>query len=231
MASLHELWPPAGVAVRTPRVVLRWPSDDDLVALAEVAAEGVHDESDMPFLNPWTRGTPAEVARNVLRWHWRQWAEWRPTGWEWPAVAVVDDTVVGMQAMEATDFGIGRTVATGSWLGRAHQGRGLGKEMRAAVLHLAFAGLGAQRAETAAFADNSASLAVTCATGYRPNGERVTVAEGRSRRELHFVLDRRTWLARQRDDIELMGVAEARTQFGLVDDPSPPDAKAIVLSG
>ncbi|MDD9372431.1 MAG: hypothetical protein PV358_20100, partial [Acidimicrobiales bacterium] len=77
----------------------------------------------------------------------------------------------------------------------------------------------------------SASLAVTCATGYRPNGERVTVAEGRSRRELHFVLDRRTWLARQRDDIELMGVAEARTQFGLVDDPSPPDAKAIVLSG
>ncbi len=41
-------------------------------------------------------------------------------------------------------------MTTGSWLGRAHQGRGLGKEMRQAALHIIFAGLGAQQAVTRA---------------------------------------------------------------------------------
>ena len=41
-----------------------------------------------------------------------------------------------------------RTVGTGSWLGRPYQGRGIGKEMRGAVLALAFDGLGAEVAET-----------------------------------------------------------------------------------
>ena len=39
-------------------------------------------------------------------------------------------------------FAVHRTVDTGSWLGQAFQGRGFGKEMRAAVLGFAFDGLG-----------------------------------------------------------------------------------------
>jgi len=35
---------PAAIVVRTPRLELRWPSQDDLVALAALAGEGVHDE-------------------------------------------------------------------------------------------------------------------------------------------------------------------------------------------
>ncbi len=43
-----------------------------------------------------------------------------------------------------------RTFDTGSWVGRRFQGRGTGTEMRAAALHLMFAGLGAREATTSA---------------------------------------------------------------------------------
>jgi RimJ/RimL family protein N-acetyltransferase len=42
--------------------------------------------------------------------------------------------------------------------------------MRAAVLHLAFAGLGAEEAVSGAFEHNLASLAVSRRLGYQPDG-------------------------------------------------------------
>ena len=84
----------------------------------------------------------------MLRWNWRTAGEWEPGKWSMSTVAVVDGTVVGTQGMQATDFAVRRVAETGSWLGLAHQGQGIGKEMRAAVLHLIFAGLGADRAIT-----------------------------------------------------------------------------------
>ena len=71
------------------------------------------------------------------------------------------DRLIGAQDVRAHDFAVLRTVSTGSWLGREHQGRGRGREMRAAVLHLAFAGLGCLIAQTAAYADNGPSLGVS----------------------------------------------------------------------
>ena len=57
--------------------------------------------------------------------------------------AGVDDVPVGIQHMAAKDFPVMRTVDTGSWLTLAEQRKGYGKEMRTAVLHLAFEELGA----------------------------------------------------------------------------------------
>ena len=71
----------------------------------------------------------------------------------------------------------------GSWLGRAFQGRGFGKEMRAAVLGFAFDGLGARVAETSAFLDNAAverGLALA-----RLRGERVRQPGAGGRRAGH----------------------------------------------
>ena len=67
---------------------------------------------------------------------------------------------------------------TGSWLGRRFQGRGLGKEMRAAVLGFAFDGLGAEVAETSAFLDNLPSNGVSRALGYEENGFGSLAPEG-----------------------------------------------------
>lgn len=215
MASLSELWPPAGVVVRTPRLELRWPSQDDLVGLAEVAARGIHDEKMMPFTMPWTRVSPVERARSVLTWNWGHWGAWRPEDWAWDAVVVIDGLVVGTQGMMAKAFGVTRTAETGSYLGREHQDQGIGKEMRAAMLHLLFAGLDGERATTGAFEDNAASLGVTRSLGYRANGETIADSEGTRRRELLFVMDRSDWETRRRDDIELVGVEAARPFFGL----------------
>lgn len=98
------------------------------------------------------------------------------------------DEPVGVQDIAATNFPVTRSVGTGSWLVQRHQGRGVGKEMRAAVLHLAFAGFGALEAHTSAFEDNASSLGVTRSLGYDPNGTQIDEREGRPVRHLRFVL-------------------------------------------
>jgi RimJ/RimL family protein N-acetyltransferase len=62
-------------------------------------------------------------------------------------------------------------VDSSSFLTGAVRGRGLGKQMRAAVLTLAFGPLGARFAITSAWSDNHASLGVSRALGYVENGE------------------------------------------------------------
>jgi RimJ/RimL family protein N-acetyltransferase len=220
--TVADVWPLAAVVVRTPRVELRWPSTDDLLALAALAEEGIHDEGSMPFLTPWTRGTPAERAQNVRLWNWRRAGEWERIRWLRNPVAVVGGEVVGTQGMVAADDAVTRTAETGSYLGGRHQGQGIGKEMRAAILHLLFAGLDAVRATTGAFEDNAPSLGVTRSLGYRPAGDRLVASEGRCRRQLLYVMDRADWAPRRRDDIELSGVDAARPFLGL---PERPDSQ------
>jgi RimJ/RimL family protein N-acetyltransferase len=188
MGALVDHWPVAGLVVRTPRLELRWPGDDDLVALADLAAKGIHGDDEMPFAFPWTRAPAGQLELDVLRYHWRQRAVWTPEQWSWNPTVVVDGAVVGTQELAGHEFAVRRVVTSGSWLGRSFQGQGIGAEMRAAVLHLAFAGLGARRAETGAYDDNPASLAVTRKLGYEPNGETVLAVEGKARRELLYVL-------------------------------------------
>ncbi len=147
----HSIWPLFDLVVRTPRLELRPPTDHDCVALAQLAAEGVHDPQVMPFDVPWTDVPPPELERRALRWWWRKRAEWSPDEWAFTGAVFVGGEAVGVQDLTAHHFAILRTVGTGSWLGRRHQGRGIGREMRAAILHLAFEGLGARQATSAAF--------------------------------------------------------------------------------
>jgi RimJ/RimL family protein N-acetyltransferase len=206
--ALLATWPLFGLEVRTPRLSLRYPSDADLAALGALSGD-IHDPDEMPFNVAWSRRPDGVRERSILQYHWRARSLWTPEDWELLLVAVVDGAVVGTQGMEGTHWGARRTVATGSWLHRPRQGQGLGTEMRHAVLHLAFAGLGARRAETDAFAWNRASQGVTEKLGYRRNGDHL--APGLEpgdppRLTLAYVLDRETWAARRRDDIEVVGL-------------------------
>jgi RimJ/RimL family protein N-acetyltransferase len=214
MSALVHHWPVAGLVVRTPRVSLRWPDDDDLVALAAVAAQGIHGDDEMPFSTPWSRLPPDEMALGLLRFHWKCRGSWASDDWDWNPVVVVDGEIVGSQAMVATRFPVLRTVSTGSWLGRAHQGKGIGTEMRAAVLHLAFAGLGAVRAETGAWVDNPASIAVTRKLGYEPNGDKLLELDGQAKRQVAFALSHDRWASARRDDIEIVGLEPCLAHFG-----------------
>jgi RimJ/RimL family protein N-acetyltransferase len=212
--ALTEMWPLFGLAVRTPRLELRYPTDVDLVALAALTGD-IHDPGFLPFCQPWSLAPEVERERGTLQFHWRSRAELTPTDWQVPLVAVVDGVVVGTQELLAKGFAVRRTVTSGSWLHRPRQGQGLGREMREAVLHLAFAGLGAARAETEAFDGNDSSMAVTRAVGYRPNGDFVhDGGELGARRGQRFVLERDAWERRRRDDIELHGVDACRPLLG-----------------
>jgi RimJ/RimL family protein N-acetyltransferase len=138
----------------------------------------VHDPAVMPFLTPWTDAPPAERARSTLQWNWRRLADLTPQHWALALLVRVDGRVVGVQELVGVGFAVTREVETGSWLGRRHQGRGVGTAMRAAALAFAFDHLGAVRARSAAFADNAASLRVSEKLGYRPNGTARHVRRG-----------------------------------------------------
>ncbi len=168
----------------------------------------------MPFLSAWTDRPPSERARGVMRHHWRQLGAWTPEDWGLPLVVFAGGRPVGLQQIAAKDFAVLRQVSTGSWLGQRHHGQGIGTEMRAAVLHLAFADLGAEVAATSAFTDNPASAAVSRKLGYRPNGlTRVRVRDGLGH-DQHFSLDREAWERHRRVPVEVEGLDACRTEFG-----------------
>jgi RimJ/RimL family protein N-acetyltransferase len=210
-----DSWPLVGLTVRTPRLELRYPTDELLDELVDVVRAGVHDPAKMPFYVPWTMRPPGELERGFLQYHWGRRAAWEPDDWEISFVVIVDGRPVGMQGIEAKHFPVMREIGTGSWLGRSSQGVGVGREMRTAVLHFAFAGLGAQHARTEAFEDNPASLAVTRHVGYRPDGENWHLRQGKPARDLRFRMSRMDWEARRRDDIEILGLDACLSMFGL----------------
>ena len=213
----HPYWPLFDLRVRTPRLELRYPDEDDLVSIAALAAEGIHDPDTMPFYVPWTRAESPALERGVLQWSWGRRGELSAENWGLPLLVSEGSRPVGVQELLAKQFAVTRSVETGSWLVRSAHGRGIGTEMRAAVLHLAFAGLGAIEAHSASFADNPASEAVSRANGYEANGSTVFAREGKRARSNKWVLTRERWLGRRRDDIEIVGLDPCREILGATD--------------
>lgn len=189
-AVMTHPWPLFDLRVRTPRIELRLPTDEDALALLEVAKAGIHDPDEMPFAFAWTDQTGPEFDRGFLAFHWRHRASMEPDDWSLPLAVVVGGLPVGLQELRATRFPVLRTIGTGSWLGRAWQRQGIGTEMRAAALVLAFDGLGATRAISAAHDDNVASRRVSEKLGYVPNGISYNAPRGEPIRQTHFLLER-----------------------------------------
>ncbi len=213
---LEAHFPVFGLRLRTPRLELRLPGGEELAALADLAVDGVHPPEVMPFLHPWTDRPPVERARGLVQHHWSTLGAWEPGDWKLNLVVLHGGAVVGTQGLTGREFAVTRVVGSGSWLGRRYQGRGLGTEMRAAVLHLAFAGLGAEEAVTGAFTDNAASLAVSRKLGYRPDGLDRHAVRGEAAVEQRLRLSRADWRRHRTVDVEIAGLDEAcRAQFGV----------------
>jgi RimJ/RimL family protein N-acetyltransferase len=208
-----SFWPLFELVVRTPRLEWRLPREDEFASLIEVVDAGIHDPGTMPFFIPWTDAEPPRRARETARWLWRHRADWTPEKWTFTGVVFVDRRPIGVQDLGAEHFRAVRSVETGSWLGRAHQGKGLGREMRQAVLHLAFAGLGAEEALSGAFEDNAASIATSRSVGYEENGEARGHRRDGSARTVRFRMGRDAWETRRRDDIEIEGLDRCLDMF------------------
>ncbi|WP_227838670.1 GNAT family N-acetyltransferase [Nocardia aurantia] len=213
--SLMTYWPLAGLRLRTTRLELRVPDLAELGALAGLAAAGVHDPAVQPFAVPWTDAEPDERARRVLRWHWRCWAEWRVDEWTLNFAVFMDGEIVGTQTISAKDFAVCSEVGTGSWLGRSCHGRGIGTEMRAAVLELAFAWLGAESAVSGAFEDNSKSYGVSRKLGYEQDGLEVHAVRGKPAVMRRLRLTRARWEAHRSVPVDVTGLPECLPLFGV----------------
>jgi RimJ/RimL family protein N-acetyltransferase len=209
-------YPPLNLQVRTPRLVLAGATDDLLDHLIPVIRAGVVGPGPLPFDDPMSLYEDSPVRE--WRWLQRIWqgrAHVDQDWWRLYFVVIVDGEPAGMQDLIGTEFAALGTVSTFSWLGPAHRGRGIGTEMRAAALHLAFAGLGAREAASEAFTDNHASNRVSQALGYQPNGTSWATRRGEPALLTRWKLTRDRWEKARRDDITLTGVEDCRPVLGL----------------
>jgi RimJ/RimL family protein N-acetyltransferase len=211
-----DVGPLYGLRLRTPRLELRLGSRTELETLAGVAREGIHPPDEMPFAVPWTDASvdPSFVPDFVAH-HEQVLAAWTPEEWRLNLLAFRDGAPVGSQALRATGFAVDRTVDTGSWLGVASQGHGLGTEMRVAVLELAFACLGARSARSGWLESGAAqSASVSARLGYREVGTHLEHPRGRPVLHHDLALDRDEW--KPPFAVEAAGIEPCLPLFGAV---------------
>jgi len=211
----HPLWPLFDLVIRTERLELRLPTDDELVALADVARAGIHEPDEMPFTVAWSTAPSPQFEQGFAQHHWAMRGTWDADDWMLNLGVFLDGSAIGSQSVMARDMAVYRTIRTGSWLGRSFQGRGMGKEMRAGILSFAFDHLGAVRADTEAFLDNARSTGVSRALGYVEDGLGQLAPQGVARPTQRFRITVAEWRARPRDAAEVIGLDGCREMFGI----------------
>jgi RimJ/RimL family protein N-acetyltransferase len=211
-----ETYPPLGVSVETPRLALLGATDELLYRLLPAVREGIVGPNESPFDDPMSLYADSPDRE----WRWLR-AIWSGRGrvsaesWRLYFVVMVDGQPVGMQDLIATEFSSLGTVASFSWLRPNARSRGIGSEMRAAILHLAFEGLGAREASSEGFLDNLASNRVSEKAGYEQNGCNWATRRGEPAQLQRWTLSREKWERGRRNDIRLSGVEECVGSLGI----------------
>lgn len=214
MTSIEEVYPVLGLRIRAGPLELRGISDDDIAALGELAVRGIHPPDEMPFAVPWTDAPPDELPLRVAGYHWSNRATFAPDRWVLDFAVVWEGVVVGSQGFSTSDYLVTRSGETGSWLGREHQGQGIGTRMRQAICAFLFDHLDAEEIRSGAFVDNPSSLGVSRKVGYRPNGvQRVVRRPGEWQTNQRLVLTPETFV--RGPAIAVEGLAPVRRLIGL----------------
>src|SRR6476620_514471 len=138
----HRYWPMFDLRLTTPDLHLRHLVEADLESLAAILPDDAEQD-------PSATSYPAidgDRNRGVVlhQDYWRARGSWRPESWALSFGVFRDGELVGYQGLEGDDFARLRTVDSSSFLTPAARGQGFGKQMRAAVLTLAFGALGAR---------------------------------------------------------------------------------------
>ena len=207
---MEDIWPVMGLRATADEVVLRPVVEGDIVELATLLPDDYE-------LDP-TIDSAAELPRplHLLRTYWRDQAVWRTDSWKLHLAAIAPSgRPIGMQILEAEDFAADRTVDSASWVTPAARRRGFGAAMRGAMLALAFDGLGARRAVTSAWQDNTASLAVSRRHGYEVDHVEQRVRGDAQDVLVHLQLSVDSWRATPHQRVELTGVEPALASFGI----------------
>jgi RimJ/RimL family protein N-acetyltransferase len=202
--------------LRTARLELRLPSEKELVTLAHVAEAGVHPAEEMPFAFAWTdRAGEDGFVEAFVDFHLARRRHWSVADWGLELAVFAAGEPIGFQSLSGFGFQAARRAITGSWLGQRFQGRGHGTEMRAAVLELAFTGLGAEVAVSGHVEGNIKSMRVSEKLGYEPAGEGTVEPRGVPVREFKAELTRERWTALSRIEVAIDGLEPCLPLFGI----------------
>ncbi|MEO7587619.1 MAG: GNAT family protein [Arachnia sp.] len=203
--------------MREPRIELVGATDSLLDQLQDVVRAGKADAEPAPYDDPMSlyEDDPDARVRQWLLGVWRGRGSVTSSFWRLYFVVMLDGQPVGMQDLVGDGFSTFGSVATFSWLSSDVRRRGLGTEMRHAILALAFDGLGAAEATTDAFLDNDGSNGVSRALGYHHNGTDWATRRGEPAQLQRWRLAREDWRRHRRHDIQLHGVAECRAALSL----------------
>jgi RimJ/RimL family protein N-acetyltransferase len=216
-----DVSPLAGLRLRTPRLELRLGSHDEVVELGRLAENGIHPPDEMPFVLAWTDrvGEPGFLDA-FIAFHESAQSSWSPDDWSLLLLVWLAGTLVGTQELAATRYAEERRVSTHSWVGARYQGRGVGTEMRAAVLELAFARLGAVVATSTWLEGNEASRRVSAKLGYRTAGITTATPRGEPVPLHEMAIASDMW--RSPFEVEIDGLEPCVPLFGLSAGPAAP---------
>ncbi|MEX0428790.1 GNAT family N-acetyltransferase [Nocardioides sp. DS6] len=215
MTTAASVFPVLGLRVTAGPLELCGITDDLLAGLGDLAVAGIHDPDAMPFFVPWSTAPAEELPRNLARYHWGVRSRFAPETWSLELAVLWEGELVGVQGISTKDYLVTRTGETGSWLGRAHQGRGIGTVMRQVFCAFLFDHLDAAEVTSAAFTDNPASLAVSRKVGYRENGVRRVVRRPGELAVVQELVLAPEDLVRYQEPLEVTGVAGVRDLVGL----------------
>ena len=209
-------WPLQGIRLRTADLDLQVMTEADLPTLWELLPDDVEMN---PHATTYAGLDERANRRAVLaQGYWRALGLWSPDDWALPFVVRSEGAVVGAQWLEGPDWRADRTVDSSSWLVPPARGRGLGQQMRAAVLALAFGPLRAEAAISSAVIGNAPSLGVSRALGYRETHRSVLEHSGETLQ--HVRLGREAWAASGgARGVVIDGVAPALPLFGIEGGP------------
>lgn len=209
-----DLAPLFDVRLRTPRLELRLGTPEEIDELGRLAVRGIHGPDEMPFAVAWTDqiGEPS-FPDDFRAYHAGLVTAWRPEAWRIDFLVWESGSLVGAQGVSSTDFPNVRTVETGSWVGAAYQGRGIGTEMRAAALELIFRGLGAVAATSGWLEGNRSSARVSEKLGYHETGVSEMSPRGVPVPHHDLRLERKDWISPV--PVEIDGLERALPLFGL----------------
>jgi RimJ/RimL family protein N-acetyltransferase len=210
--ELLDVWPLHGIRLSTPELELRPAREADLPALFDI----LPDDLEVDPSSTWYAGVEPSANRRAIlaQGYWRAMGQWSPTDWVIPFVVRRGGEPIGMQALEGPDYGAERTVDSWSWLEKARRGQGLGKQMRAAILELAFRHLGARCAITSAVLGNAGSLGVSRSLGYVESHQSVLSHSNETLQHLRLEAD--SWTSSGLGaDVRVEGVGPALPFFGL----------------
>jgi RimJ/RimL family protein N-acetyltransferase len=217
-AALQSIWPIFGLRVRARHLLLKLPTDSELAALAELAADGVHDPDYAPFSYMWTDRPPGDLQTDFLKFHWNARAQFHPSKWSLQLGVFVDGDPIGVQQINAERFDVLRAATLGNWVGLRYQNQGYTLEMASAAVDLCFHGLQAEVIYASTLLDNSRMLAIAHRLGFEKDGL-LRVAPRREALWMQgFRLHRKSWESLDRPRAEVDGLEASLPLFGINSD-------------